>query len=628
VALTIEQQRAIALSRARRRRQEQPPPAAALEQAPQPDEAELLMGAPATRFALGAASPILGVAQLGAELLGDRTGTETLRRVEEMKRRGMTPAADLQRLEEGKAILSRMPGYEATIARIDEDIARIKSEGESADQSQAGFDVAGLTGTVLSPAVLAAMRIPAARGVLGRAAQGVPIGAGFGAASPVTGNPQDYWTTKGAQVGAGAVLGGVVPPAVDVVKTGYRIVRNILDPLLPEGAARGAGRIVNEALGPKRAAVESELRNPSVIVPSSQPTAAEAAARAGSPELSALQRIAAEHRPSAYSDIAKAQEGARAAHIGSFAQDKTALLAAQSQRAAEAAKNYGAVANDIVQVSDDAIATLLKRPSMKDAIARAKQLTQEQGATWGQQRTVRDMQNLKMALDDMVANPDTFGIGGAQASAIRDTSKKFVAWLSQKSPKWDAARAAYKADSVPINQMQVGQELLRSLTKPIGEGERAGVFAGAMRDAPRTIKRATGQPRFDELEDALEPENLNKAKDVLADLARKVEADRLAPLGRARAAQAAQPFGLPATGPLHQSYMIFKTILGRVSKGINEKTLDTMADALKLPTETLKVLQRVPDAQKQAAIDQIIAAKIGRGAIAAGAELSGRGVDQ
>lgn len=622
--LTIEQQRAIALARARRRRQEQPSPVT--PQFAQPDEADKLMGAPATRFALGAASPFLGAAQLGAEAIGFGGVTDQLRRVEEMKRRGMTPAAELQRLEEGRANLARMPGYETTIARIDEDIARIKAEGASADPSQAGFDVAGLTGTVLSPAVLGAMKIPTAGSVLGRAGQGAAIGAAFGAASPVT--TDEYWTTKGAQVGTGAALGGIIPPAMDAGKAVYRIGRNMLDPLLPGGASRGAGRIIDQALGPKRAAVEAELRKPSVIVPDSQPTAAEAAARAGSPELSALQRIAAEHRPSAYSDIAKAQEGARAAHIGSFGQDKAALLAAQSKRAAEAAKNYGAVADDIVHVSDDAITTLLKRPSMKAAIDRAKQLTQEQGATWGAQRTVRDMQNLKMALDDMVANPDTFGLGGAQASAIRDTGKKFVAWLATKSPKWDAARAAYAADSVPINQMQVGQELGKSLTKPIGEGERAAVFAGAMREAPRMIKRATGQPRFDELEDVLKPENLKKAKDVLADLARKVEADRLAPLGRARAAQAAQPFGLPATGPLHQSYMIFKTILGRVSKGINEKTLDTMADSLKLPTETLKVLQRVPDAQKQAAIDQIIAAKIGRGAIAAGAELSGGGMDR
>lgn len=625
--LTIEQQQAVALARARRRRQEQAQP---VPQGPaQPDEADLLMGAPATRFALGAASPFMGAVQLGAEAAGFSGVSDHLRRVEEMKRRGMTPAAELQRLKQGREIMAAMPGYEATIAQIDKQIAAIESEGASADPTRAGFDVAGMAGTVMSPAVLGAMKLPAAASVLGRSAQGAGLGASFGAATPVTGSaPEDFWSTKSGQVGTGLLLGGLIPPAIDAVRLGARVTRNILDPLLPGGAERGAGRIVNEALGPKRTAVEAELRQPSVIVPGSQPTAAEAAARAGSPELSALQRISAEHRPSQYTDIAKAQEGARAAQIASFGKDKTALLAAQSQRASTAAQNYGAVADDIVQVSDDTISTLLKRPSAKAAIARAKELTKEQGKAWGAQRTVRDMQNLKMALDDMVNDPKTFGLGGAEAAAIGDTRKRFVAWLATQSPKWDAARAAYAADSVPINQMQVGQELGKSLSKPIGDGERAGVFAGAMREAPRTIKRATGQPRFDELDDVLSPENLKKAKDVLADLSRKAEADRLAPLGRARAAAAAQPFGLPATGPLHQTYMIFKTVLGRVSRGINEKTLDTMADALKVPSETLKILQRVPDAQKQQVIDQIIAAKIGRGAIVAGSELTAQGVDR
>ena len=114
---------------------------------------------------------------------------------------------------------------------------------------------------------------------------------------------------------------------------------------------------------------------------------------------------------------------------------------------------------------------------------------------------------------------------------------------------------------------------------------------------------------------------------MLADLARKAEFERLAPLGRAKAAEAAQPFGLPATGPLNQSYMIFKTVLGRVSKGINEKTLDTLADALQTPKGALKLLQNAPTAKQAQIIDQIISAKLGRGAIAAASELTGESIN-
>jgi len=365
-------------------------------------------------------------------------------------------------------------------------------------------------------------------------------------------------------------------------------------------------------------------------VAGSNPTAAEAAAGAGSPEFAALQKIAAAHRPSAYSDIAKAQEVARLAAVRKVGQTPEQLKAAESIRSISGQRNYGAVVDDMIAATDDRIVKLLDRPSMKEALKKAKSLAEEQGKVFGNADegfTVGNLQSVKMALDDLVKNPERFGIGASEVNAIQKTRGEFVNWLSKESPKWERARLVYAQQSRPINEMQVGQELEKALTKSVGEGERAGAFGTAMREAPRTMKKATGQPRFEELGDVLKPENLASVKSVLADLSRKAEFDRLAPLGREKAAQAAQPFGLPATGPLHQSYMIFKTILGRVSKGINEKTLDTMADALQVPATTLKVLQKVPTEKQAAMIDSIISAKLGRGAIAAASSLSGEGIN-
>ena len=556
----------------------------ALKEERQPDIAERIAGNPVTRFALGAASPILGAAQLGAEALGFEGVTEHLKQLEEIKRRGM-----------GK---------------------------------DAGFDWAGLAGTVLSPAVLGAMKIPTAASFLGRVGQGAAIGAGFGAATPVT-EGDSFWSSKAAQTGTGAAIGGIIPPVIEGTGKVLSVARNIVDPLLPGGSERGAARIMAEAAGPKRAAIEAELAKNQILVPGSRPTAAEAAARAGSPEFSALQQIAREHKPSQYSDIAKAQEAARLASVRSVGQTPTELKAAESVRAISGKQNYGAVVDDMIATTDNKITALLERPSMKEALKRASSLAKEGGKSFGNAEdgfTIGNLQSVKMALDDLVKNPERFGIGASEVNAIQKTRFEFVNWLSKQSPKWERARIVYANQSKPINEMQVGQELERALTKPIGEGERLGVFAGAVREAPRTIKKATGQPRFEELDEVLQPQNLDKVKGVLADLARKAESDRLAPLGRGKAAEAAQPFGLPATGPLHQSYMIFKTVLGRVSKGINEKTLDTMAEALELPASSLKLLQRAPTAKQAQLINQIIAMKLGRGAIAAGAAMSGEGV--
>ena len=707
-----------------------------------PDEAEMLAGKPAVRFALGAAAPFLGAAQLGAEAVGATGVTEHLKRLEQIKKRGMTPAADLANLKQARDQLSKLKGYEATIARIDEQIAAL-GEAPSARPEDAGFDVAGLAGTVMSPAVLGAMKIPAAGSVLGRAGQGAALGAAFGAASPVT-HGDDFWTTKAGQTATGAVIGGVIPPAIEAVRKVGGVVRNMLDPLLPGGAERGAGRILAEAAGPKRAGIEAELAKEQMLVPRSQPTGAEAAARAGSPEFSALQQIAREHKPSAYSDIAKTQEAARQASIQSFGKDKVAIKAAEKLRSEAAEEAYGAIRylkvdpRSDVEIMQDAIGRargaqfsiagredftgkagaardwgrfattaaetetrlaqsagmrtpsdltasrlqlrnqaetaardaleiaksklgeekflentlnllkqtvgmeeknlqfFLRRPSVREAVKDAMQSALETGSYFptkaGDKFSVGNLQRIKESLDAGILAAQNAARAGKRPelsqAELEGTKRAFVKWLSAKSPEWQAARHEYLLNSRPLNEMAVGQELEAALSKPIGEGERAGVFAGAIREAPRTIKKATGQPRFEDLEEVLQPENLGKVKDVLADLARKAEFERLVPLGRSKAAQIAQPFGFPATGPLNQSYMIFKTILGRVSKGINEKTLDTMADALELPSSTLKLLQRAPTEKQAQLIDQIISMKLGRGAIAAGASLSGEGVQQ
>ena len=488
----------------------------------------------------------------------------------------------------------------------------------------AGIDLAGIAGTILSPAVLSAMKLPAAASVLGRAAQGAGIGAAMGAVSPVTSG--DFGSTKAAQIGAGAAIGGVIPPAIDAAKVVGRVGRNIIDPLLPGGAERGASRILAEAAGPKRAAIESELARPQVLVPGSQPTAAEAAAAAGSPEFSALQKIAAAHQPSAYSDIAKGQEAARFAALAGFGKDKATLTAAEQARSKAANALYDKAFSQAIN-ADPALAQLSKNPYFQDALTHAKKLSEAKGISPKTDLT-QFLHYVKLGLDKELSKVGDTALSSTEKGAVQQLKKELVGWMGNKNPDYEQARAVFAAASKPINEMQVGQQLEQALAKPIGVGERAAGFAAAVQNAPATIKKATGQKVADELGDILQPQNLATVKNVLADLSRKAEFERLAPLGRQKAAEVAQPFGLPSTGPLNQSYMIFKTVLGRVSKGINEKTLDMMADALQVPKTALRLLQNAPSQQRQTFINQIITQKLGRGAIAAATELSGEGMQQ
>ena len=83
-----------------------------------------------------------------------------------------------------------------------------------------GFDGGRLAGNILSPVNAAiAARLPAATGLLGRAAVGAGVGAAGGAANPVdmTDPEKSYAGAKLAQVGLGTVTGGVLTPLLGKV---------------------------------------------------------------------------------------------------------------------------------------------------------------------------------------------------------------------------------------------------------------------------------------------------------------------------------------------------------------------------------------------------------------------------
>ena len=241
---------------------------------------ELIAGSAPKRFALGAASPILGAAQLGAQAFGDKTGSETMRRLEEMKQRGM------------------------------------KAFG------QEGIDVAGIGGAVMSPAFLAAGKaIAPAASTIGKIGQGAAVGAAAGASTPVT--DEDYWSSKGGQVLLGTLVGGAVPATIETGKGLAHGIRNISNMFTQKGAgkilSRYQSRVIGEENIPK---VIEKLKGAEEILPGGKPTAAQALLNApeGSP-------IVAHQR------ITSTTPGGISAQFGQRRMDQdAAIIAAEAER--------------------------------------------------------------------------------------------------------------------------------------------------------------------------------------------------------------------------------------------------------------------------------------------------------
>jgi hypothetical protein len=372
--------------------------------------------------------------------------------------------------------------------------------------------------------------------------------------------------------------GGAAATKVGATTAGGALTRagqltNVARPIAPlievpvKYAGKGVGAIYNsfdpksvayiaaaEGRGPE---IVNALRNQTEIVPGSMPTAAQAAAPVGATRFSAMGASAAKTTSTPYFERAQAQKAAQLAAVQTVGKTPAELKAAEAARSSTARELYG-IADEALVPADRTFTGLLDRPSMDKVLARAGNLAAEKDIPFqiGQNRPAQSIPSsildaegkpmgvtnipgevakypgsslhmMKVAFDDLIKNPERFGIGAAEAQAIGKTRGEFLKWAEAKAPDYKTARETFSAQSKPINQMQVGQYLEGKL-KPALEttgGEtpaalKVAAFANAMEQAPQTIKRSTGMTRFDELSQVLTPDQVKVLENIRADLAR------------------------------------------------------------------------------------------------------------
>jgi hypothetical protein len=269
---------------------------------------------------------------------------------------------------------------------------------------------------------------------------------------------------------AGGFAGGVVPQAVGSLaqimgRTGYRL----LEPMIPSRGDFIKGREFLRAADTNKLGVLQELDSPKSFVSGTLPNTGEAAASARVPKLAALQESARRILPEAYNSRIDANNSAILKSIGGVAEDAafanpvlSPMRTAELIRDANARNNYGAIADRTVKTSSPQSQAIMMRPSVDDAIKDAARSAAERGGYFpakGNPYSVENLQRIKMALDDLIAKPETFGIKATEAKEIGNTRQEFIDMLSRAVPEWNAARQQYAKDSIPINQMRIGQYL-------------------------------------------------------------------------------------------------------------------------------------------------------------------------
>lgn len=350
---------------------------------------------------------------------------------------------------------------------------------------------------------------------------------------------------------AGGVTGGVVVPAAGraiakAVPAIGRTAKAVTEPLYAGGREAIAGRTLNRAAGEGAQDVINKLAGAAELVPGSLPTAAQVAESGG---IAALERATAAANPAMFAERGMEQAAARIGALRSIAGDEALRAAAVDARKAATGDLYkqATAANYIV---DPRLERLLQTPAMQQAMGRAKTLAENnqrpfafevesrtglgglgnQGAQTSRQITGQGLQDLKMAIDDMLKDP-TSGFAGSAGEAVKGLRGQLLNWMEGANPAFKAARTKYAEMSKPVGQMDIGQELLTRLEPALNDygglaRETAAKYGTALRNADQTARKAT-KFKGAGMADIMEPGQMQTIEAIAADLARKGNAQDL-----------------------------------------------------------------------------------------------------
>jgi hypothetical protein len=249
------------------------------------------------------------------------------------------------------------------------------------------------------------------------------------------------------------------------------------------------------------------------------PTAGQAAADVGATRYAALQAEVAKQLPTEYLERANQQAAARVAQIQNVGKTKADVSAATNLRSQvtdplyTAARQAGNVVdvNPILAKIDDVIA---KNPGNKELLTEFNAIRGGLVDANGIPRT--NAQEIASAIDGLKS-----ALAKKENAFIKKQLTALKTDLTKAVPGYETAQQTFATMSKPINQMEVGQYLENKLTGSLSEGKlRPGVFAGAVKEAPTTLKRVTGESRFNTLDEVLTPDQMGKVQSVIDDLAR------------------------------------------------------------------------------------------------------------
>ena len=417
--------------------------------------------------------------------------------------------------------------------------------------------------------------------------------------------------------GGATAAGRIAPTVGGALATGakYTNPMNVITPIAKSpfvASAKGvdfARKVLNPKANALIANVESKgpeiinaLRAPEQFVAGSAPTAGELAATTGSTLYPALQKSVLERIPSKSLERKNLNTEAIKTELGTIAKGADELDIATTARSVatdpmyEAVRTAGNVVDpqNIIQIKSFINDTINKNPGNTELVTEFSKIGNLLEDTAGNVRT--DAGQVASILDGLkttLAKQDNKFIKGELAQVKNQ--------LVSAIPGYAAADAKFAEMSQPINKMQVGQYLENKLI-PALEGKanlKPEAFVTALKDAPTTIQRSTGIPRYKTLAEMFTPDELQIFDGITKELRRTAKFEEAASFGKE--AGAILPVAkIEKVNLMSRVASVANLIMAKLQGKVTEKMAVEMAIEMLDPAAAAKSIEKALAHQKKA----------------------------
>ena len=311
-------------------------------------------------------------------------------------------------------------------------------------------------------------------------------------------------------VETGAALGVLVPGASALTRGTGRVLRSLTDPHYEGGTNNILGKLLLDRSGKDADNVMSRLEATRELVPNSKPTVASVAKN---PEIAGVERTSNTLHSNISTARKEANNQARLDELANATPDRK--IADDIRKEVTEAMYDQAKAMPFKLTSK--IQELFNRHSMKKALEKAKVLASNAGETFNVNAlTGQSAQYIKFALDDMITyNPLASSGDKTLSRSIGKIKKSFMKEVGEEVPIFNEANILYAQKSRAVNQADIMNEIIKSGTNKTSGNLTHAAFIRSFDD--KTVQKVTGR-KGDKIEDALEPDQLNKVGAVEQDI--------------------------------------------------------------------------------------------------------------